>query len=211
MRRGGRILILLGLVLGLMTAVAAFAVLSQSRSQAWRCTGKDGAGGYCPAKHSAPCANPGLGDSYEWPEDMQLPRNTYTDISQVSGKLTKTPIAIGQLVSADMIVDKKAEESRKGLGSEASLIIPAGKVAVAFPLNQISGVAGALKDGDTVDLLVSYDLVSGNQAATGVTKRQVTQITLQDVEILRVGAWSAATTANGDTGRGDASVMTFPG
>jgi pilus assembly protein CpaB len=210
MRRGGRILILLGLVLGLITAVAAFAVLSQSRSQAGAVQVKTVR--VVIAQQNIPLHAPIPASAltlYEWPEDMQLPRNTYTDISQVSGKLTKTPIAIGQLVSADMVVDKKAEETRKGLGSDAALIIPAGKVAVAFPLNQISGVAGALKDGDTVDLLVSYDLVSGNQVATGVTKRQVTQITLQDVEILRVGAWSAATNANNDTGRGDASVMTF--
>ena len=73
----------------------------------------------------------------------------------------------------------------------------------------MTGVAAALRDGDTVDLLVSYDIVlPGNQPQGGVTRRQVTQLTMQDVEVLRVGAWSQPASADSATPP-ESSVVTF--
>lgn len=213
MRRGGRILIFLGLILGLITAAAAWFVLSAAASPATganvRMTRVVVAQQNIPAHSPIPA---GALTVIDWPED-RVPDGALSDPAQAANnKLTKTNVTIGQVIVQSMLIDKKNEESRKGLGSDASFIVPAGKVAVAFPINQLTSVAAAIKEGDTVDLLVSYDLVppttpTGQQQSGGVTKRQVTQIALQDVEILRVGPWT--TGVSGDTNAQSAPVITF--
>jgi Flp pilus assembly protein CpaB len=206
MRRGGRILILLGIVLGGITAVAAFFVLS-TRSSAEPAVTRTHqivvAQQQIPMHAPIP---PGAMLLVDWPDDVAPPRDAFTDIISMANKLSATPIEIGQVIVKDMIIDKQNEENRKGLGSDAALIVPKGKVAVAFPINQISGVSAALKEGDTVDLLVSYDLLAGPGQVAGASKKQVTQVALQDVEILRVGPWSVGTA--GDTSQ-QASNLTF--
>lgn len=210
MRRGGQVLIMLGLVLGVITGGVIWLLLSQG----------GGGGGATPVPHTTrvviaqqnivqfatiPAAAVTL---YDWPDDVPVPPGSLTDISQATGKMSRTRIAIGQILVRDMIADKKEEETRKGVGSDAALIIPKGKVAVAFPVSQISGVASALREGDFVDLIVSYDLVPpAGQVLSGYTRRQITQLTLQDAEILRVGAWNAAATAD-NSGAG-APSLTF--
>jgi len=209
MRRGGQILIVLGLVLGLITGGVIWFLLAQGSG-----------GGGTPITRTTrvviaqqsivqfgtiPAAAVTM---YEWPDDIAIPPGALTDISQASGKIARTRISIGQIIVRDMVADKKEEETRKGLGSDASLIVPKGKVAVAFPISQISGVGASLKDGDFVDLIVSYDLVPPTgQAQSGFTRRQITQLTLQDAEILRVGQWSSAATA--DNSAGSASDVIF--
>ncbi len=216
MRRGGRILIVLGLVLGLITAAAAWFLLATSSSPV------SGSG---PAVRTvkvvvaqqnlaarAPIPQAAL-TAVDWPED-KVPEGAITDPAQATtNKLTKAPISIGQVIVQGMLIDKKFEETRKGIGSDASYIVPAGKVAVAFPISQLTGVAAALKEGDTVDFLVSYDLVpttppAGQQQSGGVTRRQVTQIALQDVEVFRVGPWNLPTTGS-DSANRDTPVITF--
>jgi Flp pilus assembly protein CpaB len=207
MRRGGRILILLGIVLGGITAVVAFFVLSTRTSSEPAVTRTHQV---VVAQQNIPMHAPipvGAMLLVDWPDDVALPRDAYSNMISVTNKLSATPIEIGQVMVTSMIIDKAAEEIRKGLGSDAALIVPKGKVAVAFPINQISGVSAALKDGDNVDLLVSYDLLAGAGQVSGVTKKQVTQVALQDVEILRVGPWSTGTAA-ADTSR-EASNLTF--
>lgn len=48
-------------------------------------------------------------------------------------------------------------------GSDMSLAIPAGKVAYSFPVRLISAVAGALRPGDYVDVLISWSVVEVDQ------------------------------------------------
>ncbi|MBI1801019.1 MAG: Flp pilus assembly protein CpaB [Chloroflexi bacterium] len=210
MRRRGGILIVLGIVLGLITFVAALLVLS---------SGSGGTPAIATTKVVIAQQNiaarvpiqPGALTLADWPSDS-LPTAYFTDPAKVAGKLATTQVVVGQVLVPSMVIEKKVEESRKGLGSDASYIIPKGKVLVAFPINQVSGVAGALKEGDTVDLLVSYELpaITGQgpqiPLTAGGAKRQVTQLALQDVEILRVGAWGGGP---GDAASKDAQNVTF--
>jgi len=207
MRRGGRILILLGIILGGITAVAAFFVLTTRTSAAPAVTSTHQvvvAQQNIPMHALIPAGAMLLVD---WPDDVALPRGAFGNMISVTNKLSATPIEIGQVMVASMIIDKTAEENRKGLGSDAALIVPKGKVAVAFPINQISGVSAALREGDNVDLLVSYDLLAGPGQVTGASKKQFTQVALQDVEILRMGPWTAGTAA-ADNSR-EAGNLTF--
>ncbi len=207
MRRGGRILIILGIVLGLITAAAAFVVVSTAGAGApapVATTKVVIAQQNVPMRASVPAA---AVTTIDWPSDS-VPPGTLTDPTKVVGKLAATPIVAGQLIVPNMVIDKKVEESRKGLGSDASYIVPKGRVAVSFPINQVSGVAGALREGDTVDLLVSYDVAStAPGTAGGATKKQITQIALQNVEILRVGLWTVA--VSGESAPREAQMITF--
>jgi len=207
MRRGGRILILLGVLLGGITAVVAFFVLSSGKSAAAAVTSTHQV---VVAQQNIPMHAPipaGAMLLVDWPDDVALPRDAYTSMISVTNKLSATPIEIGQVMVTSMIIDKAVEETRKGLGSDAALIVPKGKVAIAFPINQISGVSAALKEGDNVDVLVSYDLVAGAGQVSGASKQRVTQVALQDVEVLRVGPWNTGTAAP-DTSK-DAGNITF--
>ncbi len=209
MRRVGRILIVLGVALGLITFLAAMIILPQLSSSGGPVVkttkvvvAQQNIASRAPVPRAALTV-------VEWPDD-EVPAGAFTDPDLASkDKLSKTNIAIGQVVLSSMVIEKKNEEKRKGIGSDASYIVPAGKVAVAFPLSMLSGVASALKDGDTVDLLVSYELVPApGQAQTGVTRRQITQLTMQDVEILRVGPWNQPAAADGAPSK-DANVLTL--
>ena len=208
MRRGGRILIVLGIVLGLITFAAALVIIPQlsTSSPVAKTTKVVVAQQNIPARAPIPRAALTVVD---WPED-EVPAGAFTDPDQASqDKLSRSQIAIGQVVVESIVIDKKNEEKRKGTGSDASFIVPAGKYAVAYPLSALSGVASALRDGDTVDLLVTYPILPApGQAQSGATGKQITQITLQDVEILHVGSWSAPSSGDGATPK-DAGMVTF--
>ncbi len=208
MRRGGRILIVLGVVLGLITFASALVIVPQlsAAGPVTKTTKVVVAQQNIPERSPIPRAALTVVD---WPED-DVPAGAYTDPDLASkDKLSKTPIAIGQVVVDSMVIDKKNEEKRLGTGSDASFIVPPGKYAVAFPLSQLSGVASALKDGDTVDLLVSYPIVPApGQTQLGTTSRQITQLTMQDVQVLRVGPWNQPAAGDSEQPK-DAAIVTF--
>lgn len=106
----------------------------------------------------------------------------------VSGKISNTRIYPGQVIVRSQLVDKQLQETLTGVGSNASYIIPDGKVAVAIPITQISSVAGALKAGDVIDILVTMNIDFTNIGIEEV--QNITQLTLQKVPVLRVGPWS---------------------
>lgn len=83
----------------------------------------------------------------DWPPN-NVPPNTIADEAETIGKVAKTDIVQGQVIVRDMLVDKA------GAG-EASLNIPPGRVAVAYPMNRQTSVAYAIQPGDSVDLLVT--------------------------------------------------------
>ena len=111
-------------------------------------------------------------------------------------------------------------------GSDASLFIPAGKVAITFPISAATSVGYAVGAGDRVDMLVSFSILDVNQegqypvipfnrdlldelvaagmpnadavakvleaqAKAQVQPRLVTQLTLQNIEVMYVGEWPA--------------------
>ncbi|MBI1801610.1 MAG: Flp pilus assembly protein CpaB [Chloroflexi bacterium] len=208
MQRSGRILIALGLILGL----AALFVILFTFGGPTKATGPEiKFAKVVVVQRTIPMRAPIEASALtvaDWPEDA-VPPDTYSDPSEIVGKLAATPLVKGQVIVPALIVDKKIEETRKGIGSDASYIVPEGKVAVAFPIDALTGVAAALKDGDRVDILVSYDLSGASTAAAplpipGATtatvsgiKRKITQVALQDVEILRVGLWTGSTVVEG--------------
>lgn len=194
MRRGGRILIILGLLLGVITAVGTFVVLGSSSPGAVQIPMKF----VVVAQQNIPERGEITADAIavqEWPESA-VPVGAVSTTDSVIGKVALQPIFPGQIILPQMITVKgQLGQSR----TNASLIIPEGKVAMAFSLNELSSVAGALQPGDSVDLLLTLQPGSlpptASRAVTttapiGTEGLPVTQIMLQDLLVMQVGSWA---------------------
>ncbi|RME75062.1 MAG: Flp pilus assembly protein CpaB [Chloroflexi bacterium] len=157
----GRLLIILGIILGVATlAVVAFLLLQ-------------GGGGLVsapPTPTPAPPAeetgipttevivalqpisrgSPFVAGSIgrrPWPA-ANVPPDVIADEAETIGKVAKTEIVQGQIIVRSMLADLA------GAG-EASFLIPLGRVAVAYPINRQTSVAYAIQPGDYVDILIT--------------------------------------------------------
>jgi len=82
---------------------------------------------------------------------------TFSDPEEVIGQIVKTKISRGQEILKPMIALGPSDVA--SLGSDLSLYVDQGRVAVAFPINRFSGAAFAMRPGDKVDALMSMTVV----------------------------------------------------
>jgi len=80
-------------------------------------------------------------------------------LEQVEGRVARTDILAGQLVMEQMLTPDDQPTDLANVGPDAALLIPAGRVAIAFPINRFSGVAYAIGTGAHVDILMSFRFV----------------------------------------------------
>ena len=83
----------------------------------------------------------------DWPAN-NVPPDIIADEAETIGKVAKTEIVQGQVIVRSMLVDV-------GIAGEASLNIPPGRVAVAYPIDNQSSVSYAIQPGDSVDILIT--------------------------------------------------------
>lgn len=83
----------------------------------------------------------------DWPAN-NVPPEVIADEAETIGKVARTEIVQGQVIVRDMLVDV-------GVEGEASLSIPPGRVAVAYPIDSQSSVSYAVQPGDSVDILIT--------------------------------------------------------
>ncbi len=83
----------------------------------------------------------------DWPAN-NVPPDIIADEAETIGKVAKTEIVQGQVIVRSMLIDV-------GIAGEASLNIPPGRVAVAYPINRQQSVAYAIQPGDSVDILIT--------------------------------------------------------
>lgn len=100
-----------------------------------------------PIARGAPFVSGSIGPR-DWPASSPLPPDSIGDEIETVGKVARTDIVQGQIIVRSMLADP-------GQAGEASLQIPPGRVAVAYPINRQSSVAFAIQPGDTVDILVT--------------------------------------------------------
>jgi Flp pilus assembly protein CpaB len=161
---------------------------------------------------------------------------TFSDPDQIVGQIVKTQISEGQEILRPMLALNPSDITN--MGSDLSLYVDQGKVAVAFPMDSFSGAAYAMRPGDLVDAFMTLQMVNLDQEfqtelpnsvqrvddaalqsgtaflfpptddgrlelvpnlnsvaliAAGGGKdqipRRVTQLTLQQMEVLWVGTW----------------------
>jgi Flp pilus assembly protein CpaB len=82
---------------------------------------------------------------------------TFSNTQDLVGNIVKTNIAAGQAILAPMIALDPTDLA--AAGSDISLYVDQGKVAVAFPINRYSGAAFAMRPGDKVDVMMSLPVV----------------------------------------------------
>ncbi|MEW5721314.1 MAG: Flp pilus assembly protein CpaB, partial [Chloroflexota bacterium] len=140
------------------------------------------------------------------------PGKFFEKTTDVIGKLAIRTIEPGQIILDPMIIDKQ-KAGEIGTRSNAAFVIPEGKIAMAFSINEITGVGNALQGGDYVDLLLTLQSSTlptcpPAKPCTGTEGLPVTQIMLQDVLILQIGPWSSGT---GDSkgAAAQANIITF--
>jgi len=78
-------------------------------------------------------------------------------IDQVSGRRARIDIERGIPVTTAMITEEAGD--LLGTGSDASFAIKPGYTAIAIPMSRLSGIAYALRDGDTVDVLITMLMI----------------------------------------------------
>ncbi|MCR4405953.1 MAG: Flp pilus assembly protein CpaB [Anaerolineae bacterium] len=149
---------------------------------------------------------------WEVPE-RDIPSDVVLTKSEILGPgmhpIALQPILRGQPIASSMLSSRE-EIMRQGLDS--ACLIPRGKVAVAFPVTELSSVAYALQPGDRVDVLISVsyvdldaryqlklpviltggeDCLAGCQPTGEQRERTLTQLTVQNAEVLMIGPWGA--------------------
>lgn len=112
----------------------------------------------------------------EMVQETQLPAEyiqggAVRELSQVVGVVTREAI-----VGGEQVLERRLLTAGKQAGFTG--VIPAGKRALTVAVNDVTGVAGLLKAGDSVDIIVTFDqqIVGDN----------VSQILLQNLQVLAV-------------------------
>lgn len=95
-----------------------------------------------------------------WPSDQVVETMIEGDVNQVIGRYARQDIERGFPITTNMIT--RAPGDILGTGSEAAIAIPSGYTAISIPMNRLSGVAYALRDGDKVDVIITMLLVDLN-------------------------------------------------
>ncbi len=101
-----------------------------------------------------------------WPAS-DLPTNAITDQAQVIGKMARYDIGQGEPILSSLVSISPEEFS--ATGSEAALLIPREKVAMTIPMNRLSAVGYALREGDHINVLVSLLFVDLEEATQTIT------------------------------------------
>lgn len=96
-----------------------------------------------------------------WPTEI-VPQSALTDPDQVVGRLARYDIPRNSPLLSTMLVVSPTQVSR--FGSDAALLIPPGSTAISIPYDRKSGVALGIRDGDYVNVIVSWALVDIDEA-----------------------------------------------
>ena len=210
--RGGRIFIIIGVFLGLLTMVAALIILSRPEAPPALSTPT------APKTTKVVVAVQNVGEGTKVvPQAVELreqeinevPPGALVYVSQALDKIARITINQGQIVQESMLT---TEEEIISSGRNASILIPKGRVAIALPLDKLSSVGYALEHGDSVDVLLTMKFIdvdeqsqtelplvlSGTNCPGCVPTnpqlpRMTTQLLVQDAQVLKVGIWTPST------------------
>lgn len=222
MRGRGRLLIVLGVILGLAAAGGVLYVMMQGAQPPPTAPPPEVA---VPTTQilvaiqnisrgsEIPADSVGLRD---WPAG-NVPPDVIADEAELIGKVAKTDIYQGQPIVRSMLTEIV-------VGSEAAFAIPEGRVAMAFPITRFSSVGYGIEAGDHVDVLLSARFIDREEekqtardtlefrlemmtkfSNAGIDNasldvpsfkteaRRVTQLIVQNAVVLKVGAWTTPT------------------
>jgi len=100
-----------------------------------------------------------------WPAIEQAPPplgvlvvdgSTGAGLEQAVGRMARADILAGSPVLETVLTAAGQATDLADVGSDAALRIPSGHIAIAVPVTRLSSVAYALREGDHVDVLMSF-------------------------------------------------------
>lgn len=235
MRRGGRLVLLLGIVIAVAAALGLLLFLQQQNPNP-----QPGDGPSLiptePPKHSVIVAridipnNSVLTDTETYLQPADIAESEYssqasqyfTSLSDLQGKVTVRQVSAGQPI-------KKADVTEGGLSLQIPAAAPneAAPKAFAFPVNNLSGVVDQIRPGDFVDVIASFrferTLLRPGFTDDGrliikedkLEDMQSTKTLVQNVQVLRivkpqVEAAGTPTPGGSGSGGGDAQSQEGP-
>jgi len=239
MRGRGRLLIVLGVILGLVAAGGVLFLMSQQAPPPAEVGPEEmevPMTQVLVAVQNIPRGQEITSDlvgTRDWPRD-NVPPDVIADQAELLGKIAKTEIFQGQPIVRSMLAEILQ-------GSEASFAIPEGRVALAFPITRFSSVGYGIQAGDHVDVLLSGRFIdrdeekdnaretldfrlemmtkflnAGVEATTlhmptfKTQARPVTQLVVQNAGVLKVGAWATPTPVPVETEEGEVAPAPPP-
>ncbi len=207
MRGGGRIFVILGIILALVAGASVFFLLANAEPQPTETPKTKLVVAFQQVTSRSEVSAEQIGE-VDWPLTVPTPIGAFERPADVVGKLSKQTIYAGQPIIGDMLISKEDAEAQH---SNAALILEQGQVAVAFSIGLGSSVAEAIQAGDRVDLIVTYSVEVQNPATgQGSGTYIVTQKTLENLLILQVGPWPRQVGEQAsDSGSGAVNTVTF--
>jgi Flp pilus assembly protein CpaB len=206
--RRGRILILLGLILAVGTAAIVFIMLRSTAGEkaAAPVTREDVVVAVQPIPEGEPVE--GRVQLQAMPKES-IPTGAIRTLESTTGMLAAGPIPQGTILQPELLLSPTEFLQKGQLGK----LVEPGFLAVAFPINELSGVSYGIQAGDRVDVLMTFYFIDVDQemqskaplcpplcptgeGATGAISsvdqrpRLAAQLTLQDAKVLGVGRWS---------------------
>jgi pilus assembly protein CpaB len=202
--RRGRILILLGLILAIGTALAVYVIIN-SMEQKPKVETEEVVVATQPIAAQEPVE--GRIGLQSWPKDY-IPEGALRSLDEAAGKLAAGPIPQGTILQPELLM---SPADLMTMGELGKLVEP-GLVAISFPIDELSSVSYGIQPGDHIDVLMTFYFLDldqetqvqeplcaplctgpeGQVQAEGTEQRPrlAAQLTLQNIEILGVGRWA---------------------
>jgi Flp pilus assembly protein CpaB len=165
--RRGRLLILLGIILGLATAVIVLVVLTRGGPEVIpppTGVGAEVTPTPIPTQQVWVALQPiprggefveGTLGLRDWPS-TNVPPDVIGDRAETIGRVATVDIVQGMPILRGYLAER-------GAAGQAALQVPEGRVAVAFPITEQSSVAYAIQPGDFVDVLIVASFIDFDQ------------------------------------------------
>lgn len=111
-----------------------------------------------------------------WPANS-VPQGAFTSVEEATrgGRVALRPIVIGEPILSTKV-------SGEGGRATLSAILPEELRAVSIPVNQVSGVAGFVRAGDVVDVMLTRQIPGDGAERTD----QMTNVVLENVLVLAI-------------------------
>jgi Flp pilus assembly protein CpaB len=125
----------------------------------------------------------------------EIPSGAVFRMEDAVGKFSFQNIEVGQPLLAQNLASLSTGGT-SGITSTARLaaLLPADKIGVVLPANDLLSKSGEVDTGDHVDLLASLSVVGGEQDRGG----QVTLLTLQDIPVIKTLEEAVQQQSNGN-------------
>jgi pilus assembly protein CpaB len=180
MQRGGQLLILLGLILGVITAGLVYT--STRPTETTKVVTQKVVVAIQDIPERVRIEAPMLATT-EWPAS-NLPLGYISKVEDVAGMASLTKIYTGEPILQGKLVSAT-------LAAQLAFLIPPGFVAFSFNVNEAGTVSYAVGPGDYIDVLVSFKITEVDLKGNSSQSQATAQLTLQDVKVINVGVWVA--------------------